>query len=231
MPRSPKIDWDGFFTAVTKITKSDTRPYVTRLAESSGDYGGTRAFKVLIATVLSLRTRDKASEVASEKIFKLGTTPEQIVKLPVETISEAIHAVTFYPRKAVQIHKIAEILLEKSGGKVPKTMEELDALPGVGRKTANLVLIEGFGKPGICVDTHVHRILNELGFVKTRNADETELVLREILPKKYWKKVNLLLVMLGMFHCPSGRGIQKDCLGLRRFLKSPAALQKHKLES
>lgn len=211
------IDWDGFFTAVRRITKNDLRPYVTRLARASGDYGDKRAFKVLVATVVSLRTRDKTCEAASERLFKLADTPQKIVRLSLAKIANALRPAAFYNTKARQLQKTAEILLQQYGGCVPKTLEELTALPGVGRKTANLVLVEGFHQMGICVDTHVHRILNELGFVKTKSPDATEMVLREILPKKYWPQINCQLVMLGMFHCPPGRALTSECLQLKRF--------------
>lgn len=217
--KSTAIDWDGFFAEIKRITAKDAKPYVTRVAEKFPDDAQERAFAVLIATVLSLRTRDKVNEIATERLFALGKSPGEIAALDPLQVREAVKMTTFPAAKVKSVKGICEILLEKYGGKVPESLEALDELPGVGRKTANLVLIEGFRKPGICVDTHVHRILNGLGFVKTKTADETELVLREVLPKKHWGKINLYLVLLGMNHCRPGRPLEGECLALLRFKK------------
>jgi endonuclease-3 len=213
------IDWGGLFARIDAITKNDPKPYVTRLAERFSEYGDARAFAVLVGTLISLRTRGKATETATEALFSLARTPGGMAALPEKNIADAIRPAAFYGVKAKQLKGICAILLEKYGGGVPRTLEELDELPGVGRKTANLVLVEGLGEDGICVDTHVHRLLNLLGIVKTTDPDATELVLRRILPKRYWKKINLRLVMLGMFHGKPGRPLQGDCLALKEFVK------------
>lgn len=213
------VDWGGLFARIDAITKKDPKPFVTRLAERFTQHGNERAFAVLAATLISLRTRDKATETATEKLFSITRTPGDIVALSENEIADAIRPAAFYGVKAKQLKAIASILLEKYGGGVPRSLEELDALPGVGRKTANLVLVEGFGDDAICVDTHVHRLLNLLGIVKTKTPDATELVLRRILPKRHWKKINLRLVMLGMFHAKSGQPLRGECLALKEFVK------------
>ncbi len=171
-------------------------PVVTKVAKEKRS-----PYRVLISTLLSLRTKDETTLKASERLFKAADTPEKMIKLSEEEIEKLIYPVGFYHRKAKQIIQISKILLDKYNGKVPDKLEELLSLPGVGRKTANLVLNEGFGKLGICVDTHVHRISNRLGLVKTKNPTETEFALIKILPKKYWIIFNTLLVTLGQNIC------------------------------
>ena len=171
-------------------------PVVTKVAKEKRS-----PYRVLISTLLSLRTKDETTLKASERLFKAADTPEKMIKLSEEEIEKLIYPVGFYHRKAKQIIQISKILLDKYNGKVPDKLEELLSLPGVGRKTANLVLNEGFGKLGICVDTHVHRISNRLGLVKTKNPTETEFALMKILPKKYWIIFNTLLVTLGQNIC------------------------------
>ena len=171
-------------------------PVVTKVAKEKRS-----PYRVLISTLLSLRTKDETTLKASERLFKVADTPEKMLKLSKEQIEKLIYPVGFYHRKAEQILKISKILIEKYGGKVPDDLDELLKLPGVGRKTANLVLNEGFGKLGICVDTHVHRISNRLGLVKTKIPEQTEFALRKILPKKYWIIFNTLLVTLGQNIC------------------------------
>lgn len=158
-------------------------------------------FQVLVSTMLSLRTKDATTEAAFERLFAIAPSPEQIVRTPLSEIEKAIFPVGFYHTKARNIREVSRILIDKYGGKVPGTMEELLALPGVGRKTANLVIILSFGGLGICVDTHVHRITNRWGYVATKSPEETEMRLREILPVKYWAKINDYLVPYGQFVC------------------------------
>ncbi len=171
-------------------------PVVTKVAKEKRS-----PYRVLISTLLSLRTKDETTLKASERLFKVADTPEKMLNLSKEQIEKLIYPVGFYHRKAEQILKISKILIEKYNGKVPDDLDELLKLPGVGRKTANLVLNEGFGKLGICVDTHVHRISNRLGLVKTKTPEQTEFALRKILPKKYWIIFNTLLVTLGQNIC------------------------------
>lgn len=158
-------------------------------------------FIALISTILSLRTNDKTTYGATIRMLKLGKTPHDFAKMPVEILQEAIFPVGFYKNKAKQIIEISQILIEKYNGVVPDSIEELTKFKGVGRKTANLVLTKGFGIPAICVDIHVHRICNRLGYVKTKTPEETEMKLREILPKKYWIDFNTLLVTHGQNVC------------------------------
>ena len=158
---------------------------------------------VLICCILSLRTNDKTTYPAAMRMLELGKTPQVIMNVDFETLSKAIYPVGFYQNKARQIIDLSREIVEKYNSKVPDTIEELVKFKGVGRKTANLVLTKGFNKPAICVDVHVHRISNRLGYVKTKNPDETEFALREKLPKKYWIDFNTLLVTHGQNICKS----------------------------
>lgn len=171
-------------------------PAVTIVSQREGD-----PFKVLISCILSLRTQDKTTGAASERLFSLADTPFKMASLPPETIEKAIYPVGFFRNKAGQIPEICRTLITSYGGKVPDEIDELLKLKGVGRKTANLVVTLGFGKPGICVDTHVHRICNRWGYVATKTPEETEYALRKKLPKKYWLIINDLLVTFGQNRC------------------------------
>lgn len=158
-------------------------------------------FRILISCLLSLRTKDKTTSEASARLFALAHTPAGLLNLSRRKIERAIYPVGFYRTKAKAIHAICRRLLEVHGGKVPQSIDELITLPGVGRKTANLVVTVGYRKPGICVDIHVHRISNRWGYVKTRTPEETEQALRAQLPKRYWITFNDLLVPYGQNLC------------------------------
>src|SRR5206468_826634 len=158
-------------------------------------------FTVLISCILSLRTQDRTTNAASERLFATARTPETMLATPVHTIEELIYPVSFYRVKSRTIHSICRELLLRFGGEVPATLEELLALPGVGRKTANIVVTLAFKKPGIAVDTHVHRISNRLGYVRTRTPEDTEMSLRKKLPRRYWIVFNDLLVVYGQNLC------------------------------
>jgi endonuclease-3 len=158
-------------------------------------------FLVLVSCMLSLRTKDDVTVPASRRLFALAKTPAALARLPEAAIAKAIYPVGFYRTKARHVRQVARLLLERHDGRVPATIEELVTLPGVGRKTANLVVTVGYRKPGICVDTHVHRISNRLGYVKTQRPDETETALRRQLPKPYWITFNDLLVTFGQNLC------------------------------
>jgi endonuclease-3 len=158
-------------------------------------------FTVLISCILSLRTQDKTTNAASDRLFAIATTAKKMLGTPIELIQDAIYPVAFYRVKARTIHSICEQLIERFAGEVPSRLEQLLELPGVGRKTANIVVTLAFRKAGIAVDTHVHRISNRLGYVKTRNADETEMELRKKLPRRYWLIYNDLLVAYGQNLC------------------------------
>jgi endonuclease-3 len=158
-------------------------------------------FKVLVSCLISLRTKDEVTAVASQRLFERAGTPEDTKNLSVEEISNLIYPAGFYRNKAAQILEISCRLVQEYAGQVPDELDELMKFKGVGRKTANLVLTLGFGKAGICVDTHVHRICNRWGYVSTKTPDETELVLRKKLPAEYWIAINDLLVAFGQNHC------------------------------
>lgn len=171
-------------------------PVVTLIAEASDS-----PFKVLISCILSLRTQDSTTAQASRRLFALADLPETMVRLTAKKIEGAIFPVGFYRTKANTILEICRTLIEKYSGKVPDEIDELIKLKGVGRKTANLVVTLGYNKPGICVDTHVHRISNRWGYVKTATPAKTEVALREKLPKQYWIQYNDLLVSFGQQLC------------------------------
>ena len=158
-------------------------------------------FTTLISCILSLRTQDRTTTGASRRLFNVADTPDRILEIPTTRLEELIYPVSFYRVKARTIRKIATELIEKFGGKVPDTLEELLKLPGVGRKTANIVVTLAFNKPGIAVDIHVHRISNRLGYVSTKNPDDTEMALREKLPRRYWIVLNDVLVAYGQNLC------------------------------
>ena len=165
-------------------------------------------YLVLIACILSLRTNDKTTYPATLRMLELGKTPKDFANCDVKELEKAIYPVGFYSNKAKQIAELSKILVENYNSKVPDSIEELCKFNGVGRKTANLTLSLGFNKPAICVDVHVHRIFNRIGYVKTKTPDETEFALREILPEKYWIDINTLLVTHGQNVC---KPIKPNC--------------------
>lgn len=158
-------------------------------------------YLVLIACILSLRTNDRTTYPATLRMLKLAKTPEKMMNVSEDDLAKAIYPVGFYKNKAGQIIELSRLIVEKYDGKVPDSIDELCKFRGVGRKTANLVMTLGFGVPAICVDVHVHRIFNRLGYVKTKTPEETEFALREKLPVKYWIPVNSLLVTHGQNVC------------------------------
>ena len=178
-----------------EVPKWET-PIVTLMAETYQS-----PFRVLISCILSLRTQDSTTAVASKRLFALGDTPEKMLRLSEQKIAKTIYPVGFYNTKAKVIREICRTLNRDYGGKVPDEIDELLKLKGVGRKTANLVVTLGYHKPGICVDTHVHRISNRWGYVKTKDPKETEFALRAKLPKQYWIEYNDLLVSFGQHLC------------------------------
>lgn len=187
---------DSAMNALEVAVLSWETPAVTIISQRDGD-----PFKVLVSCILSLRTKDTTTGPASLRLFCLADTPEKMLQLDLKQIEQAIYPVGFYRNKSVQIIEICRLLVEKYDGCVPESIEELLKFKGVGRKTANLVVTLGFGKPGICVDTHVHRICNHWGYVDTKTPEETEFKLREILPKQYWLRINDLLVTFGQNLC------------------------------
>jgi endonuclease-3 len=171
-------------------------PVVTLIAEASDS-----PFKVLISCILSLRTQDSTTAQASRRLFALADSPETMVRLTAKKIEQVIFPVGFYRTKAKTILEICRNLNENYRGRVPDEIDELIKFKGVGRKTANLVVTLGYNKPGICVDTHVHRISNRWGYVKTATPEKTEVALRQKLPKQYWIEYNDLLVSFGQQLC------------------------------
>lgn len=158
-------------------------------------------YKVLIACILSLRTKDEVSIPASERLFKLADTPETMLRLTPEEIQKIIFPVGFYRNKADTLLEVSQALLTNFNGIVPKTIDELLTLKGVGRKTANLVVGLGHQLPAICVDTHVHRISNRLGYLVTKDPEATEYTLRDTLPLEYWSIINKVMVLHGQQIC------------------------------
>ena len=158
-------------------------------------------FIVLISCILSLRTKDITTYSATMRMLNLAKTPKEFAQIDKDILAEAIKPVGFYKNKAAQIIEISKIIDEKYNGKTPNTIDELIKFKGVGRKTANLTIAKGYNLPGICVDVHVHRISNRIGWVCTDNPENTEMELRKILPQKFWIDINTLLVTLGQNLC------------------------------
>ena len=168
-------------------------------------------YLVLIACILSLRTNDKTTYPATLRMLKLAKTPQEMMNVAEEDLAKAIYPVGFYKNKAGQIIELSKIIVEKYNGKVPDSIDELCKFRGVGRKTANLVMTLGFGEPAICVDVHVHRIFNRIGYVNTKTPDETEFALREKLPQKYWLDINTLMVTHGQNVCKPTKPKCDEC--------------------
>ena len=188
-------------TAALRVVKREIRQWEEPVLGVVSRESNRDPFRILIACLLSLRTKDKTTGEASGRLFALAHQPASMLALPLQKIEQAIYPVCFYRTKAKSIHAICRRLLDVYGGAVPDSIEELVTLSGVGRKTANLVVTVAFGKPGICVDIHVHRISNRWGYVKTTTPDETEEALRRKLPKLHWITFNDLLVPYGQHLC------------------------------
>ncbi len=179
-----------------RAVRGEKVPSVTEIAQRT-----LSPFRVLVSTVISARTKDEVTSEASNRLFARAETPAGMARLQERTIAKLIFPAGFYRTKARAIRSLSGKIANEFDGCVPDTIEALLTLPGVGRKTANLVVTHGFGKPGICVDTHVHRIVNRLGAVRTRNPHETEFALRAVLPKRHWLEINELLVTYGKHVC------------------------------
>jgi len=190
---------------VKKAVRDFRTPSVTVIGENSDP------FAVLVSCIISLRTRDAVTEAAFSRLFKLAKNPAQLVKLSDAKIEKAIYPAAFFRNKTRSLKELCKTLLDNYGGRVPDKLEELLELKGVGRKTANLTLILGYDKPGICVDIHVHRISNRWGYVQTQSPDETEMVLRDKLPRRYWKGYNNLLVAFGQNICKPVSPLCESC--------------------
>ena len=190
------IDIDRFVEKLTAVYHDWNAPIITFIANR-----GATPFEILVSTLLSLRTKDEVTSEAARRLFQKARTPKQLLALGEAAIAKLIYPVGFYPTKAKRLLEISRIILDRYEGQVPDSIEALLELPGVGRKTANLVLVEGFKKDAICVDTHVHRISNRIGYVDTRTPEQTEFALREILPRRHWICYNELLVAFGQALC------------------------------
>lgn len=162
---------------------------------------GRDPFLVLVSCILSLRTKDTVSVPAAKRLFEYARKPHELMRLDEQVIQQLIYPVGFYKQKTEQLHKLSERIVHQFNGRVPSDESDLLSLSGVGRKTMNLVRGEGFGIPSLCVDTHVHRISNRLGLVSTKNPEETEYALRDLLPQEYWVEYTRLLVMWGQNIC------------------------------
>jgi endonuclease-3 len=198
-----KPKWDNIFSSLEKwrqeilSEKGVEDPSVTSIAE----HYSRDPWAVLVSTILSLRTKDEVTLAASERLLEKVGSPAELSAIKETEIAKLIYPVGFYRNKAFSLKKISSILISQYGGEVPSSMEALLALPGVGRKTANLVLTEAFNLAGLCVDIHVHRISNRCGWLCSKNPEETEMTLRKILPDQYWKRINYLLVLYGQKLC------------------------------
>ena len=193
---------------VVKILKDANQPRseFVHLMDTFND-----PYLVLIGCILSLRTNDKTTYPATLRMLELAKTPQEMKEVGVNELSNAIYPVGFYENKAKQIIELSRQICDELGGKIPDEIEDLCKFKGVGRKTANLVLARGFNKPAICVDVHVHRIFNRLGYVKTKNPEETEFALRKKLPEKYWIDINTLIVTHGQNICKPIKPMCSQC--------------------
>lgn len=192
--------------AVSKAVAGLAAPVLERFSDEIKD-----PYWVLIPCLLSLRARDETTAVVAGNLYKSAPTPCAMLGLPLKKLEKIIYKSGFYHNKAKAIRETTAMILKDFDGKVPDTLEDLLKLPGVGRKTANLVITVAYKKPGICVDTHVHKICNRWGYVRTKHADETEMELRKILPKKFWIKINRWLVLFGQNICLSVSPLCSKC--------------------
>ena len=188
-----------------EVPKWDT-PVVTLMAETYES-----PFRVLISCILSLRTQDATTAKASHRLFAIADSPQAMVKLTAKKIAKLIYPVGFYKTKALNILEMCQTMIDQYDGRVPDEIDELLKFKGVGRKTANLVVTLGYNKPGICVDTHVHRISNRWGYIKTATPEKTEIALRAKLPNRYWIEYNNLLVNFGQHLCRPISPLCSEC--------------------
>ncbi|MBT3272147.1 MAG: endonuclease III [Spirochaetales bacterium] len=189
-------DWNRQIKMLRKRVYGAELPSVSKIAEADRN-----PFKVLVSTIISLRTKDEVTTSASDRLFEIAADPLAMLNTSEEVISTAIYPAGFYRNKAKHIRECSRLIIEKHDGCVPSTRDELMAFPGVGIKTANLTLNLGFGIDAICVDTHVHRISNRLGWISTQTPEETEAALMPVLPRNYWIEINGLLVTYGKEVC------------------------------
>jgi endonuclease-3 len=210
---------ERIITTLQEHVQGSPLPSVSAVAERMPD-----PFHILVSTMISLRTKDEVTSAASERLLSRASTAQALARLGRKQIAELIYPAGFYNTKAQNLKTMAEVLVSRYAGRVPEGMEQLLELPGVGRKTANLVRNLGYGLDGICVDTHVHRISNRLGWVQTKTPEQTEGALEKLLPRKYWISINELLVRFGQTVCTpvspfcSRCPIRRHCprIGVRR---------------
>jgi endonuclease-3 len=205
-PNKIEINMDAIVQTLRQSVAAMELPIVTEISQNRRS-----PFEVLIATILSLRTKDEVTRFASKRLFERAHTPHQMLSLDDSEIAKLIYPVGFYKTKSKTILEISRVLIRDHDGRVPDNLDDLLCLKGVGRKTANLVITVGYGKLGVCVDTHVHRISNRLGYVKTKTPEQTEMVLRAQLPKQYWIQYNDLLVTWGQNVCKPISPICSKC--------------------
>ncbi len=196
--KRPRID--GVLRKIARMVAESTDKRATALAELRDAESGD-PFRILIGTVLSHRTRDESTSKATERLFEVYDTPEKLAMADIRKVRELIRSVGFYNMKSRNVKRVAKQVVEEFGGRVPDNLDDLLKLHAVGRKTANCVLVYGYNKPAIPVDTHVHRIANRLGLVDTRTPEETEEELMKTVPKKYWLQLNELFVRFGQTTC------------------------------
>ena len=190
------MDINKIYRILEKQFKSYPAPVVDLIEAQTKD-----SFKILVTTILSARTKDQTTSMVVQRLFKNIHKPDDLNRYSEGDLADLIYPVGFFRIKAKHLKKLPKILKEEFNNKVPEEIDELVMLPGVGRKTANLVRAIAFKKPAICVDVHVHRISNRLGYVKTKTPFETEMALRNKLPEKYWIMFNSYLVAFGQNHC------------------------------
>ncbi len=208
--------------AVHRAALAEFRSHPAPVVDLMGAQG-EGAFRILLATILSARTKDACTaKVCREKLFPAVKGWDDVRRLSEDELAALIHPVGFFRQKAAAIKKIPDVLDAKFGGRIPETVEELCELPGVGRKTANLVVAVAFGKPAVCVDVHVHRIMNRMGLVKTETPLDTEMALRRVLPEKYWRTWNACFVSHGQRVCLPRNPRCGEC-ALRRWCDAGAA--------
>lgn len=201
-----KEDLPKVFRLLKKDYEENHAPVVTLVAQTTKD-----PFRVLVCALLSTRTKDETTSKVCERFFSKIKSINDLYNIDEEELKQLIYGVGFYNTKAKNLKILADIVSKEYNGVIPNTQEELMKLPGVGLKVANLVLAEGFGIPAICVDIHVHRITNRWCLIKTKTPEQTEKMLREILPKKYWIEINRYLVSLGQRICKPQKPLCKIC--------------------
>ena len=190
------VNIDAIYEILGRLFHTYPAPVVDLVEAQTND-----PFKILVATILSARTNDKTTTKVVAEMFKTINTPDDLVGLSTKEIEELIYPVGFYHNKAIHLQKLPAVMKKEFDGKVPDEIDDLLKLPGVGRKTANLVRTVAFKKPAVCVDVHVHRISNRFGYVVTKNPLETEMALRKVLPIDYWIHYNSYVVAFGQNHC------------------------------